>query len=63
MRDVGLEMLGALFVNSHSNKRRTSRLARGGRNANYGLLCLRVAPPHSRPATGAIIDLSHMCLW
>lgn len=46
VRDVGLEMLGALFVNSHSNKRRTSRLARGGRNANYGLLCLRVALAH-----------------
>ena len=43
VRDVGLETLGALFVNSHSDERRESRLAHRGRNANYGLLCLHVA--------------------
>lgn len=61
VRDVGLETLGALFVNSRSNKRRKSRLARRGRNANYGLVCLRVTL--ARTDTGTIINLSHMCLW
>lgn len=61
MRDVGLETLGALFVNSRSNKRRKSRLARRGRDANYGLVCLRVTL--TRTDTGTIINLSHMCLW
>ncbi|CAG12846.1 unnamed protein product [Tetraodon nigroviridis] len=61
VRDVGLEMLGALFVNSRSNKRGTSRLARRGKNANHGLLCLRVTL--TRTDTGTIINLSHMCLW
>lgn len=61
VRDVGLETLGALFVNSRSNKRRKRRLARRGRNANYGLVCLRVTL--ARTDTGTIINLSHMCLW
>lgn len=47
VRDVGLETLGALFVNSHSDERRESRLAHRGRNANYGLLCLHVAHAHT----------------
>lgn len=42
-KSEGLETLGALFVNSHSDERRESWLAHRGRNANYGLLCLRVA--------------------
>lgn len=61
VRDVGLETLGVLFVNSCSNKRRKSRLARRGRNANYGLVCLRVTL--ARTDTGTIINLSHTCLW
>lgn len=65
VRDVGLETLGALFVNSHSDERRESRLAHRGRNANYGLLCLHVAHAHTptRWFGATIINLSYMCLW
>lgn len=55
VRDVGLEVLGALFVNSRSNKRGTSRLARRGRSANSGLLCLGGA------SAATLLNLSHMC--